>query len=316
MRAAMRSLLRFATFSLFLAASAPLTALAAPPSKPPQKPPTQTAGKEPMSDSQAVLILALLGGAALVGGVVFLVKRMGGGSSAGKGDGRPPEPILPERKYDWELLLSPDQENALLRGVQAYRDGGHSLYLNHSDALITFYDPRMLVSVHRLTEVFLAAGAAAVADPVTAVKGILDGFVASEGPGVLHLRTGWYDAPIDGLDYRKFSDLCYDALTRPQPYLEGSQGSSADENSGSMTLNLQVGGPMNTVCVDLRRLLPATRQGRQAQPGAALIDLVRPVLQAMCKGEMPGAMWTRGSASDAEKDLIVRMVATSAQRTA
>ena len=65
-----------------------------------------------------------------------------------------------------------------------------------------------------------------------------------------------------------------------------------------MTLNLQVGGPMNTFCVDLRRaLLPAVRQARQAQPDAALIGLA---LEAM---RLPARMWTWGSASDAEKRL-------------
>jgi len=308
----MKSSFRIAALSLsILAASAPAAVFAGPTPKPPQKAPAHPEAKQPVSDGQAVLMLALLGGAGVIAGGIFVAKRMRPG---GKGDGRPPEPILAERKHDWELRLTPEQESAMLQGVQAYRDGGHSLYLSHGDALITFYEPRMLVSLHRLTDAFLAAGAAAVTDPIAVVRGILDGFVASEPAGVLHLQKGWFGAPVDGLDHLKFTNLCYDALTRPQPYIEGSQGSSSDENSGALTLNVQIGGPMNTFCADLRRVLPVVQQGRQAQPSAPLIDLVRRALQAMCKGELPGGMWTRGAATDAEKELVVRMVATSAAR--
>jgi len=300
--------LRFVSLCFLLLAASPLPAFGAP--KGSAKP-----DKAPMSDGSAVGMLALLGLVAIGGGGV-LVMRMRSGRKGGKGDGRAPEPILAQRKYDWELRLTPEQENAMLQGVQAYRDGGHSLYLSHSDGLITFYEPRMLVSLHRLTDAFLSAGPAAMTDPPGVVRNILGGLTTHESPGSLHLQKGWYAAPIDGLDHVKFTNLCYDALTRPKPYIEGTQGSSADENSGSMTLNVEVGGPMNTFCVDLRRVLLATHEARRARPTEPLIDLVRPVLQAMSRGAMPGAMWTRGGASGAEVDVVTRVVATSQARAA
>jgi hypothetical protein len=239
----------------------------------------------------------------------------GGSSGEGKGDGRPPEPILPERTQDWEMRLSVEQENAMLRGIQAYRDSGHSLYLSHSDALIHFYEPRMLVSLHHLTDLFMAAGPAGLADPVGLMRSVLDGCVAAESPGVLHLRKDWYTSPIDGLDFLKFTNLCYDTLTCPQPYIEGTQGSSSDENSGNMTVKVEVGGPLNTFCVDLRRVLPLVQEARRMRPSDPLIELVRPVLQGMCRGDIPGGMWTRGGALEPERELVTRIVATSAPRT-
>jgi len=314
--------LRCACLSLALAAGvAPAAAFAAQPRPPAGKKAPDArapAKKETMDDDTAVVMLVVLGALVVLGGggVVAwkLLSASGGGS--GKGDGRPPEPILPERKHDWEMRLAEPQEAAMLRGIQAYRDGGHSLYLSHGDALITFYDRRMLVSLHRVTDAFLAAGPAAEADPVGVMRSMLDGFAAAEGPGALHIQKGWYAPPIDGLDAQRFTDLCHDTLTRPQPYIEGTQGSSADEGSGSMTLNVEVGGPLNTLCVDLRRALGPVQQARAAQPGAPLIELLRPVLQAMARGELPGAMWTRGGATPAEIDLVTRVVATSAARAA
>jgi hypothetical protein len=214
------------------------------------------------------------------------------------------------------MRLAEPQEAAMLRGLQAYRDGGHSLYLSQSDALIYSYEPTMLVSMHRVSEAFLAAGPGGETDPIGTMRSILDGFAASEGPGVLHTRKGWYAPPIDGLDHKRFSDVCYDGLTRPQPYIEGTQGSGADENNGWMYVKVEVGSPLNTFCVDVRRVLAPVQQARAAQPGAPLIELVRPVLQAMARGELAGGMWTRGSATPAEIDLVTRIVATSAVRPA
>ena len=55
-------------------------------------------------------------------------------------------------------------------------------------------------------------------------------------------------------------------------------------------------------------------QARAARPGDPLIELVRPVLRAMCRGEIPGGMWMRGAGTPAEIDLVERIVATSAPR--
>jgi hypothetical protein len=63
-------------------------------------------------------------------------------------------------------------------------------------------------------------------------------------------------------------------------------------------------------------LLGPVSQARAAQPGAPLIELVRPVLQGMARGQIPGGMWTRGGATPAEIDLVTRIVATSAPRAA
>src|SRR5262249_53914582 len=130
------------------------------------------------------------------------------------------------------------------------------------------------------------------------------GMAAAESQGVLHLRKDWYASPIDGLDYLGFTRLCHDLLTCPQPYIEGTQGSYSDENSGCVTVNVAVSGPMSTFCVDLRRVVPLVQQARAARPSEPLNDAIRPVLQGMCRGEIPGGMWTRGSGTPAEVDLM------------
>ena len=314
-----RNALRLAALCLSLAAAAPAVVLAAPPapSAKPKAPAAKPPAKETMSDGDAIVMLAILGGVVVIGGGGFVAFRLlsGGKGGEGKGDGRPPEPILPERTHDWELRLSVEQENAMLRGIQAYRDTGHSLYLSHRDALITFYEPsRMLVSIHHLTDLFLAAGPAALPDPMGLMRSVLDGCVASESKGVLHLRQGWYTTPVDGLDAETFTRLCHDVLTCPQPYIEGTQGSSSDDKSGSVTVNVEVGGPLNTLCVDLRRVLPLVQEARRTRPSDPLIELLRPVLQGMCAGAIPGGMWTRGGALPPELDLMNRIIATSASR--
>jgi hypothetical protein len=316
----MRTALRLTSLCLALAATAPAVALAGPPapsSKPaPKGPAAKPPAKETMSDGDAVVMLVILGAVVVLGGGGFVAWRLlsGGKGGEGKGDGRPVEPILPERTQDWELRLTAEQEGAMLRGIQAYRDGGHSLYLSHRDALITFYEPRLLVSLHHLTDLFMAAGPAGLADPVGLMRSVLDGCVASESPGVLHLQKGWYTTPVDGLDFEKFTTLCHDTLTCPQPYIEGTQGSSSDENSGNVTVNVEVGGPLNTFCVDLRRVLPLVHEARRTRPQEPLIELVRPALQGMLAGAIPGGMWTRGGALPPERELMSRIVATSAPR--
>jgi hypothetical protein len=317
----MKTALRSVCLSLALAAGVPALALAGPtkpaPAKAPAKAPATPApaAKPPPADDNTGLIVgAVIGGVLLLGGGVFIATRLLSSSGGGKGDGRPPEPLVAERKHDWELRLTAEQEAAMLRGIQAWRDAGHSLYLGHSDAILSVYEPAMLVSLHRLTDAFLAAGPQGMADPVGVMRGILDGFTAAESPGVLHLPMSWYTAPIDGLDNLKFMNLCYETLTNPQPYIEGSQGSYGDENKGCVTVNVQVDGPMNTICMDLGRVLGRVQEARQGNAAMPLIELVRPVLQAMARGQIPGATWTRGAGSPAEVDLVCRMVAAGAPR--
>jgi hypothetical protein len=81
-----------------------------------------------------------------------------------------------------------------------------------------------------------------------------------------------------------------------------------------MTLNVQVGGPLNTFCVDLRRVVALVQQAHTARPSDPIAEMVRPVLQGMCRGEIAGGMWTRGGATPAEIDLVTRIVATAAPR--
>lgn len=287
----------------------------APDAKPPAKDPKAPAKKPPADDDNTLLIvLVVVGGVVVLGGGGLVVWKLVGSGGGGKGDGRAKEQLVAQRKHDWELRMTDVQEAALLRGIQAYEDSGHSLYLSHDDALITFYEPTMIVSLHRVTDAFLAAGPAAGADPVGFAKSTFDAFAAAEGPGVLHTRDGWYMPPIDNLDHNGFTDLCFDTLSNPQPYIEGSQGAYADENKGYIHVKLQADGPMNIFCADLGRVLALVHQARQSQPGAPLVNLVRPVLQGMARGEIAGGMWSRGAASPLELDLVCRFIAAGSPR--
>jgi hypothetical protein len=285
----------------------------APAAKPAKKPKAPTKGSKNEYDETSLVVVVIIGGViVLVGGslIAWRLLRSGGKAKGGSKE----EPILPQRRFDWELRMTEPQEAALLRGVQAYRDNGHSLFFNHEEALITHYEPTMLVSLHRLTDAFLSADPTGQSDPVAVVQRILDGFAATEGPGVLHTRSEWYMPPIDNLDHQGFTDVCYDTLTNPEPYVEGSSGSYADENGGYLTVKIDNGGPLNTFCVDLGRVLGPVQEARAQQPSARLADLVRPVLGQMARGEKAGGMWTRGAASPPEVDLVCRMIAAGNPR--
>jgi hypothetical protein len=281
------------------------TALAAKP--PPAKPPATTPAphKEAMSDSAAIGIILLL----LVGGGIFVAVRLVG--SKKKGDGRPKEPIAPLRTHDWELSMTEEQERALLRGVEAYRDAGHGLYFSHADAMIYCYEPPMLVSVHALAKGFLASGPAGMSDPIGTVGGLFRGYEAGTSEGALRTRKGWYTAPVDGADASKFASWCHDALTRPRPYIDGSQGSGSDENNGWVYAHLEVGGPKNTLFVDLGQVLAQLQQARASRPGDATFELLRPILSAMSQGRAPGATWSRGAATPAEAERLGQIIATA-----
>lgn len=293
--------------------SAPTTAPAKPAPAPAaaQGPAAQAPADAPTAEGggTGLIVLVAIGGLVLLGGG-FLAWRM----VSGGGGGRREDPLLPERKHDWELKLTEEQERALLKGIEAFRDGGQSLLFYHREAMIRFYGPNALVSMHKVSDAFLAAGPAGMADPAGTVRSLLQGLLAGESPGVLRLKDDWYAPPIDGLDNLQFTNLCYDVLTCPRPYLDGTQGSGCDEGTGVMELHLEVGAPLNTFCVDLSRVLAEVHKARAARPGDPLIELVRPVLRAMCRGEIPGGMWMRGAGTPAEIDLVERIVATSAPR--
>jgi hypothetical protein len=304
-------------------AAAPPTAPPAPPPAAQAPPPARPAPPAPASSGApdstksddkggigttiaALFILGLL--IAVAVGIAAVFFRIRARLRAGKGDGRPLEPLVAERRYDWEMRLSPEQENALLRGLDVVHAGGQSMYVSMSDGVMYLYSPRRIVSLYRLGQEFVGRGPAALTDPAGVVKELIASFNASESPGVLHLNEGWYRTPVDGLDADKFTSLCADILTRYVPGLPSNAGSGSDDKVGSIYVHLELDAPKNTLSIDLGRLLPSIVAARQSGRTESLGALVRPVLVAMSQGQMPGAMWVREPVTDAERQMVEQTV--------
>ncbi len=304
-----RMLISVRTVARALAFSALTTHAVSAAARPPQ-PPRPAPARHEASSSSAGVVVGLAAGLLVIGGLALTGVLLARRPRRARGDGRAPERLVAARTHDWEMVLDIERENALLRGVEAYRDAGHSLYLAASDAMLYLYEPRRIVSLYLLAHDFLGAGPAAVADPAAVVRRLLDSYVAAESAGVLHLQEGWYGAPVDGLDAAKFTSLCYDLLSQHRPDVSETHGSGSDDKSGLVYLHVAAGAPMNTFCVDLGRLLASVRAARLARPSAPLADLVRPLLLAMSQGQMLGAIWTREPVSASERAVLGRIAAS------
>jgi hypothetical protein len=145
-----------------------------------------------------------------------------------------------ERKWAWELSLTPETEAAFMEGLRAYHDAGNALDLAGEQGVLTAHDPPRLISLHLLAGGFAASGDAALHDPQGTVAAMMAEFAAAEQPGVLHLRGQWPDGGADGMDRAAFAAAVRDIVCPPEA--EGIGPCSIDAGAGAGALKVVVTG--------------------------------------------------------------------------
>ncbi|MEV1002515.1 hypothetical protein [Nonomuraea sp. NPDC050202] len=155
----------------------------------------------------AVAVLA----AAVVGAVAWWLRRNGASSGdpvSGEGSVAPGS----GPKRGWELLLTSEAEAAFMEGLRAYHEAGGALRVGAEQGVLTTYEPPRLISLHLLADAFAARGDAALHDPQGTVETLLERLAAAERPGVLHLRPGWLEGEVDGMDAVRFAAAVGEAV--------------------------------------------------------------------------------------------------------
>lgn len=228
------------------------------------------------------------------------------------------EKFVPQRKWGWERGLSDAEEAALLQGLKAYEDAGASFNIGHRDGILSLYGDRPgRVSLFLIAERFKALGAGAAGDPAGAVKGLFEGFLAREEPGVLHLRKEWFpEGGVDGWDNDQFTEQARKVLDGGSAAgLQGLHGWYSDENVGVIHFGILARpGPelaalrdagkfeesyaaeslyVNHLIVDLARTIDRYRALRAERAELAPPAALKIALVEIVNGKAPGVTWTR-----------------------
>ncbi|CAM2814925.1 hypothetical protein SAXI111661_02870 [Saccharomonospora xinjiangensis] len=137
-----------------------------------------------------------------------------------------------EQKWAWERQLDEEAEKAFMAGLEAYDDEHSSVFLHREEGVLRVSEPPMLISLYLLTARFRDMGEAAIADPVTAVRQLIDDADHKETGGVLHLRSRWLpDGEIDGMDKYEITSQMMSA-THAQGVTNHAVGGYGDEDYG------------------------------------------------------------------------------------
>jgi hypothetical protein len=94
-----------------------------------------------------------------------------------------------------------------------------------------------LISLYLLADGFAARGDGALHDPQGTVAALLERLPAAERPGVLHLRAGWLDGEVDGMDRAAFAGAVRRAVCG-EP-VEGVESWSSDERIGALQVTVR-----------------------------------------------------------------------------
>ncbi|WP_143229821.1 hypothetical protein [Actinophytocola xanthii] len=148
-----------------------------------------------------------------------------------------------EQKWAWQLTMTPEQEKALMAGLEAF-DDDEGCYPMREEGVLRVYDPMMLISLFSLAEQFVAMGPAAMRDPARAVRELVTRAAQSEVDGVLHLSGQWLGDTdtVDGMDKYEFTDALM-AATHAQGVDCEFAGGFADENRGFATMGVLARSP-------------------------------------------------------------------------
>lgn len=236
-----------------------------------------------------IIVAAVL---ALIVLLVFVALRGRAAASLG--------PLHSERLHDWEKGLSEPHEEALLRGIEAWRERGHDALLHHEGGKLDVLEPPMVVSLYALTAAFGRAGSTEAA-----VGELLDGYAQApaEGQppadGVLHLSR---EPKVGKLAARAA------ALLEPaRVEIAGIENAQVDELRGTLELGLRADGAPNTVVVDLSHVAAEIQRKQDAGDETPWNDLVRAGLRAAVARDREGALWMRAPSAE-ERSVAVRIV--------
>ncbi|WP_146104081.1 hypothetical protein [Nonomuraea solani] len=219
-------------------------------------------------------------------------------SAGGEADDR----VEAERQWGWEFMLSAEAQAAFMEGLRACHDSGGAFRVDGERGVLTTYEPPRLLSLYLLADAFAARGDAAMHDPQATVARLLE---QAERPGVLHLRAGWLDGEVDGMDAARFAalaeeitggtgDAAIGALQVPVP------GAKVSHVNGTPLKTVSVGGgpeprtgEANTMMLDLARLLDLYAEERGKRPEAGAEELLREVVPRLIGSGGPGLTWVR-----------------------
>lgn len=256
-----------------------------------------------------------------------------------------------ERKWSWELRLTPEAEAAFLEGLRAYHDAGNALELAGEREVLTAYGPPRLISLHLLADGFAALGDVAMHDPQGTVADMMAGFAAGERPGVLHLREEWPAGEVDGMDLAAFA-AAVSEIVCPEG-AEGLRPWPGGDGIGALQVAVLAGGPdpgeetsthvngepvaaglatttikdpvaqgvpddegrrhANTMMLDLARVLDLYQEAREKQPDAPAGALLRGVVAGVIAAGGPGLTWVR-PATPEERRVVVEAAGSSELR--
>ncbi|MGN9840287.1 hypothetical protein ACTMTI_19395 [Nonomuraea sp. H19] len=204
-----------------------------------------------------------------------------------------------ERKWDWELLLTPEAEAAFVEGLRAYHEAGNPVRVGGEQGVLTAYDPPRLLSLHLLAGAFAARGDAAMHDP----QGTVAEFMAqdAERPGVLHLRPDWLIGEVDGMDRTGFADAVHEIVCPP-----GGEVRPGAEGVGALQVRVRAAQEphANTMMLDLARVLDRYVEARDKQPEATAGELLRDIVPGMIAAGGPGVTWARPPTPE-ERQLVL-----------
>ncbi|MDA0635267.1 hypothetical protein OUY22_17745 [Nonomuraea sp. MCN248] len=225
--------------------------------------------------------IALAGGLAVIGVIVWSYRRR-----ASQAEGAAPE----RSPRSWAARLDEDARVAFREGLRAYEDKVGPLSVGEEHGVLTVHDPPRLVSLRLLADRFAALGPDGLHDPEETVRELVAGCVATEQPGVLHLRRGWSPGPVDGMDRAAFTAAVREIVCPDGA--EGVSGWTADEESGSLQVTVAGDEEGNTLLLDLARVLDGYAGLRAERPGMPAGALLRDVLFRMLAANDPGLTWT------------------------
>ncbi|MEV6154010.1 hypothetical protein AB0L53_27045 [Nonomuraea sp. NPDC052129] len=216
--------------------------------------------------------IALAAAAVVLGVAVWWARRVYIPGSSGS--------VTAGNRAGWEARLDEEAATALLEGLRAYADAGNAVDIGGECGVLTVFEPPRLISLDLLAGRFAARGQEAMHDPQTTVGALLAGFLATEEPGVLHLRPGWTDG--EGFAARVRAIVRSEAAV-PGGSALGVLGVAVPDDDGRSG---------TTLLLDLARIRDQYEESRARQPGAPDEVVLRSVLTSAIANGGPGLTWT------------------------
>ncbi|WP_336208276.1 hypothetical protein [Nonomuraea sp. LPB2021202275-12-8] len=222
---------------------------------------------------------------AVIGVIVWSFRR--NAPSADEPAGQP----QPAWEWDWESRLGGDARVAFIEGVRACHDQVGPLTVSEEQGLLRIFEPPRLISLYLLADRFAAHGQDGLHDPEGTLRELVAQCVATEQPGVLHLRGDWLSGEVDGMDRQGFADAVREIVCP-----DGTAATwYADESGGCLEITVPATGGehTNTMLLDLARVLDLYQAMRAERPGMPAGALLRDVVFRLINDGSPSLAWAR-----------------------